>query len=790
LSGSIKSDPTATGGTIAPAITTLCANASGGSLTLSGYSGTIIRWESSTNGGATWTPIPNTLPTQSYSSGQTTLYRAVIQSGTCPVVYSSVALVSVIPTTTPTVAANPTTICAGQPSVLTSSSGLSTSASGVDGSFNNANPPGWRVTDNGTVIGFPANANNGSTFPWSETNGPKTPLGGATYNNLQTDGKFAITSGATTSYLETPVFSTVGMTSASLKFYEALILTAGGSAKIEISIDGGATYTDILQQYTGPVTVGVPANNWSLINLDLSKYLGQPNLRIRFNYSGASNNSNWAIDGVTFPGTETPVTYSWSASDGSTITGQTVTVTPATTTTYTLTATMGTCVLGSASVTVTVFQLPTVTTVNSCIGGGAVTFTQSGGAAAGTWTVNGGGTINASTGAFTPTTAGCFTATYKTPGPGCTDTKNFVVYPVAPVLVAPANTCNAAFTLPAVTPVTGFNVEYNIDGTGWSSSPTVPTATGCHTVQARYVLAATCGSTLANTPSTCLSNIVSVVIFPAAPTITSPSNTCNAAFTLPGVPDVNEFTVQYSIDGGATWSASPVVPSTPNCYAIQARYVLTAACGGTGAGATGSACTASNTVNVVIFPLAPLAPTVNSGCGTITVTAPPTVPGFTVQYSFDDGVTWGSNTPPTADNCTGYKIKTRYVTAANCGSIIAGTPGSGGCGESPAITRKVDNTKPTLTCPTVEPVCVVSGNTYTIPLLTASDNCSAGSALTISYSITGATTRTGTGLDASGIFNVGISTITWTVTDECGNSNTCTTQVTINPKPTPTIYHN
>jgi hypothetical protein len=28
------------------------------------------------------------------------------------------------------------------------------------------------------------------------------------------------------------------------------------------------------------------------------------------------------------------------------------------------------------------------------------------------------------------------------------------------------------------------------------------------------------------------------------------------------------------------------------------------------------------------------------------------------------------------------------------------------------------------------------------------------------------------------------------VTDECGNSNTCTTQVTIYPKPAPIIYHN
>ena len=35
-----------------------------------------------------------------------------------------------------------------------------------------------------------------------------------------------------------------------------------------------------------------------------------------------------------------------------------------------------------------------------------------------------------------------------------------------------------------------------------------------------------------------------------------------------------------------------------------------------------------------------------------------------------------------------------------------------------------------------------------------------------------------------------VGTYTLTVTDECGNTNTCTTQVTIYPKPTPIIYHN
>jgi hypothetical protein len=91
-----------------------------------------------------------------------------------------------------------------------------------------------------------------------------------------------------------------------------------------------------------------------------------------------------------------------------------------------------------------------------------------------------------------------------------------------------------------------------------------------------------------------------------------------------------------------------------------------------------------------------------------------------------------------------------------------------------------------INCPAAQTFCIEADNDYTIPaLISATDNCS--SDLTINYEITGATTRSGTGTDASGTFSVGVSTITWRVTDACGNEATCTTTVTINPLPTPVI---
>ena len=68
-----------------------------GTLTLSSYTGTIVKWQKSTNDGITWTDITNTSATYSYSNIATkTLFRAQLQSGTCGFAYSSNGSVSII----------------------------------------------------------------------------------------------------------------------------------------------------------------------------------------------------------------------------------------------------------------------------------------------------------------------------------------------------------------------------------------------------------------------------------------------------------------------------------------------------------------------------------------------------------------------------------------------------------------------------------------------------------------------------------------------------------------------
>jgi hypothetical protein len=87
-------------------------------------------------------------------------------------------------------------------------------------------------------------------------------------------------------------------------------------------------------------------------------------------------------------------------------------------------------------------------------------------------------------------------------------------------------------------------------------------------------------------------------------------------------------------------------------------------------------------------------------------------------------------------------------------------------------------TPPTIAaCPAVPVQEYNPAGMYTIPRLMVTDIYGVGR---ISYTTNGATGRSGHG-DASGQFNVGVSTINWVVDDGMGNLATCTTEVVVNP---------
>lgn len=100
-------------------------------------------------------------------------------------------------------------------------------------------------------------------------------------------------------------------------------------------------------------------------------------------------------------------------------------------------------------------------------------------------------------------------------------------------------------------------------------------------------------------------------------------------------------------------------------------------------------------------------------------------------------------------------------------------------GQTCSVAIKIfDTVKPLLAGVPNQQFCYNSSQQYTIPRLGIMDNCMIKLP---SFSISGATTRTGIGTDASGQFNSGTSIINYSVLDEWGNIGTSQTVVTINP---------
>jgi gliding motility-associated-like protein len=100
--------------------------------------------------------------------------------------------------------------------------------------------------------------------------------------------------------------------------------------------------------------------------------------------------------------------------------------------------------------------------------------------------------------------------------------------------------------------------------------------------------------------------------------------------------------------------------------------------------------------------------------------------------------------------------------------------------------RVEDDTPPVITCPSDTIQCANTDEGAVIDsvgLVSFADNCSLPGDLGIQYTITGATAKSGMN-DASGnLFNNGLSTVEYTVTDEGGNAAVCSFHVTINPIP-------
>lgn len=99
-----------------------------------------------------------------------------------------------------------------------------------------------------------------------------------------------------------PSFSLANYSSANLSFYHYFRSYPGQTGLVDISTDGGGTWTNLLT-YTG-TTIGTESA-FSNATFNLAAYLGQTNLMIRFKFT-ATWGWYWAIDNINISGTRQP----------------------------------------------------------------------------------------------------------------------------------------------------------------------------------------------------------------------------------------------------------------------------------------------------------------------------------------------------------------------------------------------------------------------------------------------------------------------------------------------------
>jgi len=126
---------------------TVCQGVNSGTVTLSGFTGVVLNWLKSTNGGISWTSIANTTTSQNYNNiNSTTKYAAIVQNGTCAGDTSSAATITVIPNLASGTISGSATVCSGANNGTLTLSGNADTVLGWESSTDGGNT--WMVIAN------------------------------------------------------------------------------------------------------------------------------------------------------------------------------------------------------------------------------------------------------------------------------------------------------------------------------------------------------------------------------------------------------------------------------------------------------------------------------------------------------------------------------------------------------------------------------------------------------------------------------------------------------------------
>ncbi|MGC4041416.1 MAG: choice-of-anchor J domain-containing protein [Flavobacterium sp.] len=277
--------------------TTICSGESSPLVTVSGY-GAYNNFSWSTTAGLNGTIAggltfnPTTTTTYSLTATQTS-------GGMCAQLISYTVNVNAEPPAITVVPAS-ATICEGTIQPLNASLAAATSVTIYSENFN-APTNAW-TTINNSIGGVTSAAS------WTLRNSPYSPPGIVWTTPIKSNDNSQFyftdsyaqggpTSNQTVTYLVSPNINLAGYTSATLTFWQYLRYISGNRARVQSSIDGGATW---VTQLTQVATQGTPSN-FVQTSVNLSSLLGNPNVLLRF-YFDATYDYGWGIDNVEIKG--------------------------------------------------------------------------------------------------------------------------------------------------------------------------------------------------------------------------------------------------------------------------------------------------------------------------------------------------------------------------------------------------------------------------------------------------------------------------------------------------------
>ncbi len=400
-----------------------------------------------TAGGAntyTWAPASGLSATTGGTVTATpTLTTNYVVSGTdgngC-VNTASVAITSAPAVTGFTATASPAVICAGDSIDLVSSA--NTYSLTVFSEDFNSGAPGWTRVNN-SIGGTPALA------AWTDRPDGFVYNAGTPYHSndssqfVQTNSDAQGSGGTAITTLQSPSFSTLGLSNLNVKFYHYYRRLAGDSAFVEASTNG-TTWTKVA---TYSVTAGSEAA-FATANIALpATYDNQATVYVRYHYYGTFD-WYWSIDNVSVTGSSSSYTYNWtSAPSGFTSAQQNpADVVPSASTTYSVDITNIYGCSATAVTSVTVNPNPVVALgVDTTLCGGNLVLDA--GNAGSTYTWNDASSAQTLT---VSATGNYYVEVITTQGCKGSDTINVVVNPV-PVVNLGVDTirCGGSVTLDA-----------------------------------------------------------------------------------------------------------------------------------------------------------------------------------------------------------------------------------------------------------------------------------------------------------------------------------------------------